>query len=428
MKDKKCSAPFASFIRRLFPTILTLSLLVSLSAPVFAAAEPYSVKKAESEPNDSFLTADIINQDDTIYGTIKSASDVDHYKVTFTLAGSVNFFLGNIPSGKNYDLYIYDSSKKLVKSSTGTGSYEMITNYSVSKGSTYYMVVKSASGYSTTSEYQLRCKLSLSPYYAYGNKNASTGCDSWSDTNVNKCYNGSYNWDTVLKDAGCMVGAFSTVLKNLGVTSTASYTDIRDGSYGKLQPDPFTVMWANTNFAPYQTDSSGKYKFTYNENPIMCYRDKITSGFGCSVKSYVVKEQSDTVKMNTIAYYLTLHPEGIIVNFQKPGYTHSIVVTGTTYEAPTDPVIVQSILNIPAAENDDPYEFYTPDCCNNSPQIDFPVTTMRASTYDSMLTVSDPCNTGSWNSYPQLLTSSSCYSNGRYSVSDIISIFVISKN
>ena len=61
----------------------------------------------ESENNNTVSAADKTYDDYDNYGAISSTSDVDWWKVTFTQNGEANFWLGNIPSGCNYNLYLY---------------------------------------------------------------------------------------------------------------------------------------------------------------------------------------------------------------------------------------------------------------------------------------------------------------------------------
>lgn len=89
--------------KKVLALFLIISLCLSLSISA-AAAETKAVLKTESEPNKTITTANVVNQDDTIYGTIGSTTDVDFFRVSFPLAGTANFWLGDIPSGKDYDL------------------------------------------------------------------------------------------------------------------------------------------------------------------------------------------------------------------------------------------------------------------------------------------------------------------------------------
>lgn len=118
----------------------------------------------ESEPNNSFSAADTINSDDDVYGKISSSSDIDYFKVKFSAAGKANFWLGQIPSGCDYDLYVYDENYNLLWSSKASGnSQELLSKKSV-QNKLYYVVVKPYSGYSS-SEYWLRVKLFENPSY-----------------------------------------------------------------------------------------------------------------------------------------------------------------------------------------------------------------------------------------------------------------------
>ncbi len=64
----------------------------------------------ETEPNDSYSTADSIDDGGSMYGNINSTDYADWYSVTFAKSGFANFFLGEIPTGCDYDLHVYDSS------------------------------------------------------------------------------------------------------------------------------------------------------------------------------------------------------------------------------------------------------------------------------------------------------------------------------
>ncbi len=112
-----------------------------------------------------------IGDDDNVYGTISSSSDVDWYKVVIRNTGKANFWL-DVPSGKNHELEIFDYQGGYLKGSyNGVGSDELITNYSVTEGEGYYIKVY---GYSaSSSSYNLRVK------------SYSDASDNWSDaTNI----------------------------------------------------------------------------------------------------------------------------------------------------------------------------------------------------------------------------------------------------
>jgi hypothetical protein len=113
----------------------------------------------ETEFNGSFYQANLIYDDDTTYGWISSDEDEDYYKVMFDAVGYANFWLGNIPSGKDYDLFLYDSDGELLSTGNSLSNQEQIYNYSVQANTWYYLVVISADGsYDQTNPYIIRAK------------------------------------------------------------------------------------------------------------------------------------------------------------------------------------------------------------------------------------------------------------------------------
>ncbi len=112
----------------------------------------------ETEPNNTMATAMTINDDDDLYGRIYDSTDVDWYKVKFPFAGKANIWLGNIPSGKDYDLEFYNSSGTKIGSSTTTNSQELI-KINVSANVWYYIKVYGYNGSHDTSNYWLRAKV-----------------------------------------------------------------------------------------------------------------------------------------------------------------------------------------------------------------------------------------------------------------------------
>lgn len=112
----------------------------------------------EVESNNTPSLADATYNDYHMYGRIYTTnSDTDWYKVSYTSSGSANFWLGNIPAGCDYDLYVYNSSAStLLGYSAGLGSSELVT-LNVSAYTTYYVKIVAYSGYSSN-------------YYLFSNK------------------------------------------------------------------------------------------------------------------------------------------------------------------------------------------------------------------------------------------------------------------
>lgn len=115
--------------------------------------------KNEGEPNNSMGSALTVNSDDTVAGTLSSASDVDWFKVKFSSNGVANFWLGNVPANCNYQLELYNASgTNIAGSYNGDGQQELIPFYGVSANVWYYVKIYSAKGSSTTSSYTFRTK------------------------------------------------------------------------------------------------------------------------------------------------------------------------------------------------------------------------------------------------------------------------------
>jgi hypothetical protein len=317
---------------------LCINLLMGILYNSFSYAldiEPKAVAKNETESNDTMSTANSVNQDDTIYGKISSSSDIDYFKVVAGLSGYMNFWLGDIPSGKDYDLYVYNSSGTLLGKSIGTTSQELVSNISVTKNSTYYFQVVGFNGsHDANNKYKVRAKLYLNSY-AYYCQNSP----NFTTTNLDNLYyknaDGSLStstWLARIKNAGCVASSYAMILKNLGATTTQSRYDVRTGSTSILQPDPFTVTYSNTLF-PTITYTGGKYVANTTRDPVYMYHADAIGGFGKSYTSYSLTG-TDEEKANAIAYYLTLNPEGVAVSFQDGSRTHTVVFISTTYETP----------------------------------------------------------------------------------------------
>ncbi len=123
----------------------------------------------ESENNNTFSAADTLNNDVSTYGYISEVTDVDYFKITFSQNTYANFWL-DVPTGKNYNLYVYDKNQILKWSSTNaTGIDELLSQKAVLKGSVYYIKVvpSDLTQCSTTSYYILKVR-QLTPTEYYG--------------------------------------------------------------------------------------------------------------------------------------------------------------------------------------------------------------------------------------------------------------------
>ncbi|PQL93971.1 pre-peptidase C-terminal domain-containing protein [Apibacter adventoris] len=113
--------------------------LVLHSEELLPPCDPYKY-----EPNDSFETATEIKRVTDYHSGITSATDKDYYKFTLNKRAKVTVHLDDLP--KDYNLIVYNSSKKQIGSGTNSGT----TNESVAlpdlEAGTYYIYVYGNNG------------------------------------------------------------------------------------------------------------------------------------------------------------------------------------------------------------------------------------------------------------------------------------------
>ncbi|KAF5033837.1 Peptidase family M23 [anaerobic digester metagenome] len=206
----------------------------------------------ETEPNNTFAAANTIKDSDDMYGTMYSDRD-DYYKITFPEAGNVNFWLGNIPSGKNHDLYVYEGTTLKWSSTSTTGTQELIAEKPVKANTTYYVRVTYPSGtLPTSANYWLRVKMLPSIVFPVDYTSS-----------VNYCYDdcagypGHYGVDC--KGAsGAYIYAFADGVVTAAVDmhySYGNYIDIRhDDKFGNNE-------YLKTRYAHIKDNSSGNPNF-----------------------------------------------------------------------------------------------------------------------------------------------------------------------
>lgn len=139
---------------------ITLAFLICLSLSISAFASDVNAAAIinESESNNTYATADRTYDDYDNYGAISPTSDVDWWVVNFSRGGYVNFWLGNIPAGCDYDLRLYASNgTTLLASSVKRGTQAELITYPVVAGVNYYVRIHSYSG-TSTSQYLFRAK------------------------------------------------------------------------------------------------------------------------------------------------------------------------------------------------------------------------------------------------------------------------------
>lgn len=110
-------------------------------------------------PNDSLMDAQVIYENDDVYGNVGVSGDIDYYKITFNQKGKANFFLQPLASGLDVDLRVLTSGGATLGSSrAGAGSNDLVT-VDVDAWITYYIEVQHYSGSGNVGQqYLLRAK------------------------------------------------------------------------------------------------------------------------------------------------------------------------------------------------------------------------------------------------------------------------------
>ena len=203
----------------------------------------------ESEPNDTMSQADYINDGDDVYGTM-TADREDYYRVNITTVGRINFWLGQIPSGKNYNIYAYRGSS-LIGSDTRVGLTQKLIQKDNQPMGTYYVRVSYPSGTLPTAseKYWLRVK-------AYPNL-------GWPVSNQNMAINACFGkcrvyWEEYerLHNGIDLNAALGTDVYSTGqgtVTYSNREMNTGNGTYGHF------IDIVHTNENPRSTGDSNRY-------------------------------------------------------------------------------------------------------------------------------------------------------------------------
>jgi len=166
---------FKDKIIRLLSVVLVGVLILLPSAHVAFGIDPDATTITyETENNDTYSDADVTYDDENNYGTISSADDVDWWYVIPTSDGMANFWLGEIPSGCNYDLTLYKGNGTTpILTSNNSGRTQELLRCHVYANQIYLIRINSASGYSSSS------------YYKFRYKNSALGSAKFFTTNLN---------------------------------------------------------------------------------------------------------------------------------------------------------------------------------------------------------------------------------------------------
>lgn len=301
-----------AFKKILASTMAVMSLSTALCIPSSYASSTGTF--SESESNNTFNTADIVDRDNVVIsGKISSASDVDYYRVLATTSGYIDITL-SVPSGCNYNFYVYSSDKSTIiayGNTSGTGKGEIARIYA-STNSPFYVRVESASGYSASTNYKL---------YVSSSKGLNKTWYSTSSSSADKGDFNTFNLDNDfllnLAYDGCAITSIAMVLHNMNAKTVDNITDSRTGYTGKMYADPYTVYMASKKYPSKPTEYDiTNYDSTMEQN--------LEDSFGVELTTVKISSLNDAKS------YLNSHPEGIIVKLKQtdnPNYgMHYIVL------------------------------------------------------------------------------------------------------
>ncbi len=130
------------------------------------------------EPNETQSAAAAITSGATNSAAISSSTDIDYYKITTTGTSNIVYNLAG-PSGKDYDLYIYNSSGTQLGSGTSSSATEAVTLNNQAAG-TYYIKVIGYNGANSTTCYTIKATATT-----------VTGCQSSYDNSTNGTTSGA---------------------------------------------------------------------------------------------------------------------------------------------------------------------------------------------------------------------------------------------
>lgn len=288
--------------------MLCCTLFIS---PAYASAGTYY----ESEPNNTYSTADITYNDYDNYGYISTLSDVDWWRISFNYSGPANFWLGNIPTNCDYDLRLYSSDgTTLLASSLLSGTTSELVTYTVSAYTTYYVKISSYVGSSTTSPYLFRTKVYPS--------NTVSGVPLYVQETTSTC--------------GCASGRM--MLASYGIDVTESTFKSRATLLAGESAD-YTYVYVirdTLNYFLEDNDSTVRYKYTL-------------------VSSYSASAYQDLVLTNILNNH-PVQPNMKVSSTDYFPYTtngHYVVIKGMTYDSGT--ASYNTIVNDPHYAYSDTY-------------------------------------------------------------------------
>ncbi len=233
----------------------SLKVISSFAAVVLAFSTiPFTVasaaSKTEDENNNTRKLADVIYVNDTYTAKIGKLSDIDCFKFVPKVDDKIRVELKNIPSGKEYDLWLQDNNGEALTCNTAKGSSKYMT-YDVTAETPYFIVVNSyesvPDNWSSTQSYMLSLK-SINFSYISSNHYAGTGNIKIDTSTLSSPYSGYFttamnNWHSAISSVN-----FSADTSSRNKVYSDNYDDTW---YGLHVPYVYTSDKSFSNFEIY---------------------------------------------------------------------------------------------------------------------------------------------------------------------------------
>lgn len=133
------AAPSKNLLPVIVAVVVVVVVIVVVLAVVLLALSPGGAT-GDTEPNDSFATANVIRGGETVYGHLDEYGDPeDFYKISLSTGDAIGIELSG-PFDADFDMCFYSPGHSELDCSTGGDSDEYIYDFIISSG-TYYINV-----------------------------------------------------------------------------------------------------------------------------------------------------------------------------------------------------------------------------------------------------------------------------------------------
>ena len=128
------------------------------------------IAQDDYEPNDTFVTAAQISENDTLDATIDPAGDQDYYQVTLPQPGVLVLRIINVPTNIRLQIIMYDENQNQISNSDVGGAGLPVNHEVLLDAGTYLIRVYAWNGQTSPDPYRLFVNLDLNDIYEMNNE------------------------------------------------------------------------------------------------------------------------------------------------------------------------------------------------------------------------------------------------------------------